>query len=319
MWKYIVRRSLLAVPVLFAVSVISFSIMQLAPGDPAAILMGGEYIAIASQEEIDEIRSALGVDVPPVVQYYNWISGFFVGEIGTSIFTGISVSEMVSERIEATVTIVFFGIFVSILLGLPMGILAGWKMNTWIDRSVMIFAVLGFAIPGFWLALNLIYVMCVKLGWFPVFGFRSMFTDGPIQFLKYSTLPAMTLAVAFMALIARMTRSSLVEVLGEDYIRTARAKGLKETLMLRRHALKPAFMPVITVIGLIFAAAVTGTVVTESVFAIPGMGRLFVKAVGDRDYPVIQGLMMIFATAYVFLNLIIDILYAYLDPRIRYS
>ena len=218
MWKYIVRRSLLAVPVLFAVSIISFSIMQLAPGDPAAILMGGEYIAIASQEEIDEIRSALGVDVPPHIQYLNWISGFFVGEIGTSIFTGISVSTMVSERIEATVTIVFYGIFVSIFLGLPMGILAGWKMNTWIDRSVMIFAVLGFAIPGFWLALNLIYVMCVKLGWFPVFGFRSMFTDGPIQFLKYSTLPAMTLAVAFMALIARMTRSSLVEVLGEDYI-----------------------------------------------------------------------------------------------------
>lgn len=319
MLKYIVRRSLLAIPVLFVVSLMSFSIMQLAPGDPAAILMGGEYIAIASQEEIDEIRSALGVDVPPHIQYLNWISGFFVGEIGTSIFTGISVSTMVSERIEATVTIVFYGIFVSIILGLPMGILAGWKMNTWIDRSVMIFAVLGFAIPGFWLALNLIYVLCVKLGWFPVFGFRSMFTEGPIQFLKYSTLPAMTLAVAFMALIARMTRSSLVEVLGEDYIRTARAKGLKESLMLRRHALKPAFMPVITVIGLIFAAAVTGTVVTESVFAIPGMGRLFVKAVGDRDYPVIQGLMMIFATAYVFLNLIIDILYAYLDPRIRYS
>ena len=319
MLKYIVRRSLLAIPVLFVVSLMSFSIMQLAPGDPAAILMGGEYIAIASQEEIDEIRSALGVDVPPHIQYLNWISGFFVGEIGTSIFTGISVSTMVSERIEATVTIVFYGIFVSIVLGLPMGILAGWKMNTWIDRSVMIFAVLGFAIPGFWLALNLIYVLCVKLGWFPVFGFRSMFTEGPIQFLKYSTLPAMTLAVAFMALIARMTRSSLVEVLGEDYIRTARAKGLKESLMLRRHALKPAFMPVITVIGLIFAAAVTGTVVTESVFAIPGMGRLFVKAVGDRDYPVIQGLMMIFATAYVFLNLIIDILYAYLDPRIRYS
>ena len=156
MLKYIVRRSLLAIPVLFAVSIISFSIMQLAPGDPAAILMGGEYIAIASQEEIDEIRSALGVDVPPHIQYLNWISGFFVGEIGTSIFTGISVSTMVSERIEATVTIVFYGIFVSIILGLPMGILAGWKMNTWIDRSVMIFAVLGFAIPGFWLALNLI-------------------------------------------------------------------------------------------------------------------------------------------------------------------
>ena len=316
MWKYIVRRSLLAAPVLFVVSVISFSIMQLAPGDPAAILMGGEYIAIATEEEIADLRSALGLDV---FQYFNWITGFFVGELGNSIYTGVAVATMVSDRIEATASIVLYGIFVSIMLGLPMGIIAGWKMNTWIDRSVMIFAVFGFAIPGFWLALNLIYFFCVKLGWFPVFGFRSIVTDGPLEFFRYSTLPSLTLAVAFMALIARMTRSSLVEVLGEDYIRTARAKGLKESLMLRRHALKPAFMPVITVIGLIFAAAVTGTVVTESVFAIPGMGRLFVKAVGDRDYPVIQGLMMIFATAYVFLNLIIDILYAYLDPRIRYS
>jgi len=319
MWKYIVRRSLLAVPVLFVVSVISFSIMQLAPGDPAAILMGGEYIAIATEEEIADLRTALGLDVPPLFQYFNWITGFFVGELGNSIYTGVAVATMVSDRIEATASIVLYGIFVSIMLGLPMGIIAGWKMNTWIDRSVMIFAVFGFAIPGFWLALNLIYFFCVKLGWFPVFGFRSIVTDGPLEFLRYSTLPSLTLAVAFMALIARMTRSSLVEVLGEDYIRTARAKGLKESIMLRRHALKPAFMPVLTVIGLIFAAAVTGTVVTESVFAIPGMGRLFVKAVGDRDYPVIQGLMMIFATAYVFLNLIIDILYAYLDPRIRYS
>jgi peptide/nickel transport system permease protein len=319
MWKYIVRRSLLAVPVLFVVSVISFSIMQLAPGDPAAILMGGEYIAIATAEEIADLRTALGLDVPPIQQYFNWITGFFVGELGNSIYTGVAVATMVSDRIEATASIVLYGIFVSIMLGLPMGIIAGWKMNTWIDRSVMIFAVFGFAIPGFWLALNLIYFFCVKLGWFPVFGFRSLVTDGPLEFLRYSTLPSLTLAVAFMALIARMTRSSLVEILGEDYIRTARAKGLKESVLLRRHALKPAFMPVLTVIGLIFAAAVTGTVVTESVFAIPGMGRLFVKAVGDRDYPVIQGLMMIFATAYVFLNLIIDILYAYLDPRIRYS
>ena len=252
MWKYIVRRSLLAVPVLFAVSIISFSIMQLAPGDPAAILMGGEYIAIASQEEIDEIRSALGVDVPPHIQYLNWISGFFVGEIGTSIFTGISVSTMVSERIEATVTIVFYGIFVSIFLGLPMGILAGWKMNTWIDRSVMVFAVLGFAIPGFWLAFNLIFLFSLKLGWFPVFGFRSLITDGPIEFLRYITLPGITLGVAFMALIARMTRSSLVEVLSEDYIRTARAKGLSERIVLIRHALRAASMPVVTVIGLVF-------------------------------------------------------------------
>ena len=200
-----------------------------------------------------------------------------------------------------------------------MGVLAGWKMNTWIDRSVMVFAVLGFAIPGFWLAFNLIFLFSLKLGWFPVFGFRSLITDGPIEFLRYITLPGITLGVAFMALIARMTRSSLVEVLSEDYIRTARAKGLSERIVLIRHALRAASMPVVTVIGLVFAAAVTGTVITESVFAIPGMGRMFVKAVGDRDFPVIQGLMMIFATSYVFVNLGVDILYAYLDPRVRYS
>ena len=235
------------------------------------------------------------------------------------MFTTESVSLLVSQKIEATISTVFSGITIALLFGIPMGVLAGWKMNTWIDRSVMVFAVLGFAIPGFWLAFNLIFLFSLKLGWFPVFGFRSLITDGPIEFLRYITLPGITLGVAFMALIARMTRSSLVEVLSEDYIRTARAKGLSERIVLIRHALRAASMPVVTVIGLVFAAAVTGTVITESVFAIPGMGRMFVKAVGDRDFPVIQGLMMIFATSYVFVNLGVDILYAYLDPRVRYS
>ena len=235
------------------------------------------------------------------------------------MFTTESVSLLVSQKIEATISTVFSGITLALLFGIPMGVLAGWKMNTWIDRSVMVFAVLGFAIPGFWLAFNLIFLFSLKLGWFPVFGFRSLITDGPIEFLRYITLPGITLGVAFMALIARMTRSSLVEVLSEDYIRTARAKGLSERIVLIRHALRAASMPVVTVIGLVFAAAVTGTVITESVFAIPGMGRMFVKAVGDRDFPVIQGLMMIFATSYVFVNLGVDILYAYLDPRVRYS
>ena len=235
------------------------------------------------------------------------------------MFTTESVSLLVSQKIEATISTVFSGITIALVFGIPMGVLAGWKMNTWIDRSVMVFAVLGFAIPGFWLAFNLIFLFSLKLGWFPVFGFRSLITDGPIEFLRYITLPGITLGVAFMALIARMTRSSLVEVLSEDYIRTARAKGLSERIVLIRHALRAASMPIVTVIGLVFAAAVTGTVITESVFAIPGMGRMFVKAVGDRDFPVIQGLMMIFATSYVFVNLLVDILYAYLDPRVRYS
>ena len=319
MGKYIARRTLLVIPVLFIVSVITFSIMQLAPGDPAAIVLGGDYIMYATVEEIEEVRINMGIDRPPIEQYFSWLGGFFVGELGKSLFTTESVSLLVSQKIEATISTVFSGITIALLFGIPMGVLAGWKMNTWIDRSVMVFAVLGFAIPGFWLAFNLIFLFSLKLGWFPVFGFRSLITDGPIEFLRYITLPGITLGVAFMALIARMTRSSLVEVLSEDYIRTARAKGLSERIVLIRHALRAASMPVVTVIGLVFAAAVTGTVITESVFAIPGMGRMFVKAVGDRDFPVIQGLMMIFATSYVFVNLGVDILYAYLDPRVRYS
>ena len=319
MGKYILRRTLLVIPVLFIVSVITFSIMQLAPGDPAAIVLGGDYIMYATAEEIQEVRINMGIDRPPIELYFSWLGGIFVGELGKSLFTTESVSLLVSQKIEATISTVFSGITIALLFGIPMGVLAGWKMNTWIDRSVMVFAVLGFAIPGFWLAFNLIFLFSLKLGWFPVFGFRSLITDGPIEFLRYITLPGITLGVAFMALIARMTRSSLVEVLSEDYIRTARAKGLSERIVLIRHALRAASMPVVTVIGLVFAAAVTGTVITESVFAIPGMGRMFVKAVGDRDFPVIQGLMMIFATSYVFVNLGVDILYAYLDPRVRYS
>jgi peptide/nickel transport system permease protein len=319
MSKYILRRFLLTLPVLLIVSIITFSIMQLAPGDPAAIVLGGDYIMFATAEEIEDVREAMGINKPPIVQYFDWLGGFFVGNLGESLFTTESVSYLVSQKIEATVSTVFSGIFIALLLGLPMGVLAGWKMNTWVDRAVMIFAVLGFAIPGFWLAFNLIFLFSLKLGWFPVFGFRSFFTDGPVEFLRYIALPAITLGVAFMALIARMTRSSLVEVLSEDYIRTARSKGLAERIILTRHALRAASMPIVTVIGLVFAAAVTGTVITETVFAIPGMGRMFVKAVGDRDFPIIQGLMMIFATSYVFLNLAVDILYAFLDPRVRYS
>jgi peptide/nickel transport system permease protein len=203
------------------------------------------------------------------------------------------------------------------VFGLPLGVIAAWKANTAIDRGIMIFAVIGYAMPGFWLAFNLIWLFAVILGWFPVFGVEPFFQD-PVEFLRHMTLPAIAVSTTFIALISRMTRSSMLEVLREDYVRTARAKGLSERVVLVRHALKAASMPVVTVLGLVFAAAITGAVLTEVVFALPGMGRLFVDSVSNRDFPVIQGLMMIFAGSYVFVNLAVDIVYAYIDPRVRY-
>ena len=317
MLPYIMRRVALAIPVFIGVSIITFSIMQLAPGDPAAILLGGDFLQIATEEDIAQARAALGVDRPAIVQYLDWMGGFFRGDLGTSLFTGKSVSELVSTRVEPTVSMILMGIFIAIVFGIPMGIVAAWKANSWIDRVVMIFAVIGFSMPGFWLALNLMWLFSVTLGWTPVFGF-SQFSDDVPQFFRHLILPSISIGLSFMALNARMTRSSMLEVLRDDYIRTARAKGLVERVVLFRHALRAASMPIVTIVGLSFAGAVTGAVLTETVFAIPGMGRLFVGAVGDRDFPVIQGLMMIFAGAYVFVNLAVDIVYAYLDPRVRY-
>ena len=317
MLPYILRRVMLAVPVFLAVSVITFSIMQLAPGDPAAILLGGDFLLIATEEDIQEAREQLGVNRPAVVQYLDWFTGFFRGDMGTSLFTGKSVWELVSPRIEPTFSMILMGIFIAVALGIPLGILAAWKSNTWIDRVVMIFAVVGFAMPGFWLAFNLIWLFSVVLGWFPVFGSVN-FSDSPTQFLRHMTLPAISVGTSLMALNARMTRSSVLEVLKDDFIRTARAKGLVDRVVLFRHAFRAASMPIVTIVGLSFAGAVTGATLTEVVFATPGMGRPFVGSVTDRDFPVIQGLMMIFAGAYVFLNLAVDILCAYLDPRVRY-
>ena len=317
MLPYILRRVVMTIPVFIVVSIITFSIMQLAPGDPAAILLGGDFLQIATEEDIAQARAQLGVDRPAIVQYLDWMGGFFRGDLGTSLFTGKSVSELIAPRVEPTVSMILMGIFLAIMFGIPMGIVAAWKSNTWIDRVVMIFAVIGFSMPGFWLALNLIWLFSVNLGWTPVFGFTDL-SDGVPEFLRHLVLPSISIGVSFMALNARMTRSSMLEVLRDDYIRTARAKGLVESVVLVRHALRAASMPIVTIIGLSFAGAVTGAVLTETVFAIPGMGRLFVGAVGDRDFPVIQGLMMIFAGAYVFVNLAVDILYAFLDPRVRY-
>jgi peptide/nickel transport system permease protein len=311
--RYIVRRLLASVPVLFMVGVIAFVILHVAPGDPAAIIAGD----LATPAEVEAIRRALGMDRPLLVQLGIWIGRLFQGDLGTSVFSGRSVTDLMAPRLEPTIALSVMALLISVSIGIPLGVVAAWKAHTVVDRGVMVFAVLGFSIPVFWLGLNLIWLFSVKLRLLPVLGYQPL-AEGVIPFLRHLALPSVTLGITFAALIARMTRSSVLEVLREDYIRTARAKGLAERVVLVRHALKAASLPIVTVIGLVFAALITGVVVTETVFAIPGLGRLVVDAVVRRDFPIIQGMMIVLATAYVLVNLVVDIAYAYLDPRIRY-
>ena len=313
MGRYIVRRLLASVPVLFMVGVIAFVILHVAPGDPAAIIAGD----LATPAEVEAIRRALGMDRPLLVQLGIWIGRLFQGDLGTSVFSGRSVTDLMAPRLEPTIALSVMALLISVSIGIPLGVVAAWKAHTVVDRGVMVFAVLGFSIPVFWLGLNLIWLFSVKLRLLPVLGYQPL-AEGVIPFLRHLALPSVTLGITFAALIARMTRSSVLEVLREDYIRTARAKGLAERVVLVRHALKAASLPIVTVIGLVFAALITGVVVTETVFAIPGLGRLVVDAVVRRDFPIIQGMMIVLATAYVLVNLVVDIAYAYLDPRIRY-
>jgi peptide/nickel transport system permease protein len=311
--RYIVRRLLASVPVLFMVGVIAFVILHVAPGDPAAIIAGD----LATPAEVEAIRRALGMDRPLLVQLGIWIGRLFQGDLGTSVFSGRSVTDLMAPRLEPTIALSVMALLISVSIGIPLGVVAAWKAHTVVDRGVMVFAVLGFSIPVFWLGLNLIWLFSVKIRLLPVLGYQPL-AEGVIPFLRHLALPSVTLGITFAALIARMTRSSVLEVLREDYIRTARAKGLAERVVLVRHALKAASLPIVTVIGLVFAALITGVVVTETVFAIPGLGRLVVDAVVRRDFPIIQGMMIMLATAYVLVNLVVDIAYAYLDPRIRY-
>ena len=313
MGPYILRRLLASIPVLLLVGIITFSLLHLAPGDPAAIIAGD----LASPEQVAETRRLLGLDKPFLVQVGLWFGRLLQGDLGTSIFSGHTVASLIASRLEPSLSLGLLGILLSVLIGVPLGALAAWKANTWIDRSVMFFVVVGFSVPVFWLGFNLVWLFSVSLQLLPAAQYKPL-SQGVGPWLRHLILPAVTVAIVFAALIARMTRSSMLEVLREDYIRTARAKGLAERVVLVRHALKAASLPIITVIGLIFALMVTGLVVTETVFAIPGVGRLVVDAVIRRDYPVIQGVMMAVAVVYVFINLLVDVMYAYLDPRIRY-
>ncbi len=287
--------------------------LRLTPGDPAAVIAGPS----ATQQDIVEIRDKLGLDRPLPTQFARWVGGMFVGDFGESFFYKRQVSDLIADRIEPTLSLAVVTIVLATLIAVPLGTLAAWKQGSWIDRVVMGFSVLGFSVPVFVVGYLLIGFFSVKLGWFPVQGYQRI-ADGVGGWLHRLVLPAFTLAVIYVALLARMTRTSVLEVLNEDYVRTARAKGLPNVKVLMRHALRNAAVPIVTVIGIGIALLIGGVVVTESVYNIPGLGRLTVDAVLARDYPTVQAVILLFSLAYVLINLAIDLLYTVLDPRIRY-
>jgi peptide/nickel transport system permease protein len=309
----IIRRLLATIPVMGVVALFVFTLLRITPGDPAAII-AGDY---ATTQDIERIRASLGLDRPLPVQMTIWLGQVVRGDLGTSIFSGLPVSTLIKQRIEPTVALTLLTMVLAVLTAVPLGVLAAWKQGSWLDRGVMVFAVSGFSMPVFWLGFLLVYVFSVWLGLLPVQGYTPL-SSGLGPFLRHLVLPSVTLSLVFMALIARMTRASMLGVLKEDYVRTAFAKGLAPGWVLARHALKAASLPIITIIGVGFALLIGGVVVTESVFAVPGIGRLSVEAILRRDYPVIQGVILLVSGAYVLINLVVDLLYVVLDPRIRY-
>jgi peptide/nickel transport system permease protein len=313
MWNYIGRRILATIPVLLTVAVLVFLMLRLTPGDPAAVIAGDA----ATTQDVAEIRAKLGLDRPVVTQFFIWIGRGLQGDFGESFFYKKTVASLIADRIEPTLALATLTIILATLIAVPLGTLAAYRQGSWIDRIVMAISVIGFSVPVFVIGYVLIYVFALQLGWFPVQGYQRL-ADGFGGFLHRLMLPSITLAMVFVALLARMTRTSVLEVLNEDYVRTARAKGLPNLKVLVFHALRNAAVPIVTVIGLGIAVLIGGVVVTESVYNIPGLGRLTVDAVLARDYPTVQAVILLFSFAYVAINLAIDLTYTVLDPRIRY-
>lgn len=313
MFAYIIRRLVATVPVMGVVAIFVFSLLYIAPGDPAAVIAGD----LATAEDIARIHQKLGLDEPFFIRFGHWLWGVLHGDLGISIFTNLPVSQLIGQRLEPTLALTLTTLIVTVIFAIPLGVIAAWKVGTWIDRAVMILAVLGFSLPSFVLAYLLILGFSIKLDLLPVQGYVSI-REGFVPFIQHLILPSIALGLIYGALIARITRASMLEVLSQDYIRTAQAKGLANDQVLIRHALKNAAVPIATVIGIGVALLISGVIVTETVFAIPGIGRLTVDAILRRDYPIIQGVILLFSAAYVLVNLAVDISYTLLDPRVRY-
>jgi peptide/nickel transport system permease protein len=311
--SYILRRLFATLPVMATVAVFVFFLLRFAPGDPAAIIAGDD----ATTESIAAVREKLGLDRPVVEQFLLWLGRLMQGDLGISIFSNMPVTRLIAQRIEPTLALTLSTLFVAVAIAIPIGVIAAWNARRFLDRAVMIFAVLGFALPVFLVGYVLIYVFAVRLGWLPVQGYRPI-GQGLWPFFEGLILPSVALGLTYTALIARITRASMLEVLSQDYIRTAHSKGLAPQRVLLLHALKNASIPIVTVIGIGIALLISGVVITETVFNIPGLGRLTVDAVLKRDYPIVQGLILVFAAVKVLVNLLIDLSYVALDPRIRY-
>ncbi|KLK92522.1 peptide ABC transporter [Microvirga vignae] len=310
---YVLRRLVSTIAVMAMVGIFIFLLLRLAPGDPAAIIAGDT----ATPEMIANIREKLGLNEPLPVQFAHWAHSILSGNLGISIFTGRPVLELISQRLEPTISLAILTMILSVTIGVTFGILAAWRAGGLVDRTLTALATLGFSVPVFVVGFFLIYFFAIRTRWLPVQGYQPI-DHGFGPWLVQLILPTMTLALVYVALIARMTRASMLEVLSEDYMRTAAAKGVSSYSMLFHHALKNAGVPILTVIGLSFAYLISGVVITETVFNIPGVGRLVVDAINNRDYPVIQGVLILASGMYVLINLAVDLAYTLIDPRIRY-
>jgi len=310
---YVVRRLFATVVVMAVVAFVVFLLLYLTPGDPAAILAGDA----ATVDDIRRVREKLGLDRPFLIRFGEWAGALLRGDLGTSIFTNLPVTRLIGQRIEPTVALTLCTLVVAVAVAVPMGVVAAAKVGTWIDRAVMGFTVLGFSVPVFVLAYILIMVFSIELDWLPVQGYRPI-SEGLWEWFRHLILPSLALGTVYIALIARITRASMLDVLSQDYVRTAQAKGLSPEAVLVGHALKNAAVPIMTVVGIGIALLIGGAIVTETVFAIPGIGRLTVDAILRRDYPIIQGVILLFSGAYVLINLAVDLSYMFFDPRIRF-
>lgn len=315
MFAYVIRRILSMIPSLFLASVIVFSFIHFIPGDPAAVMLGD----MATPEQVQQLREALGLDKPVYVQYVKWLSGVLRGDLGTSIFFHQPVTRVIASRAETSIFIALISMALIILIGVPVGVLSAVKYNSWLDQSLSSLSMFFASVPTFWLGLNLMFIFAVMLRWFPSSGFPSIIESGNWGNLRYLILPCLTLAAPNSALIIRLTRSSMLDVIREDHVRTARAKGLPEWKIILKHVFRNALISIVSALGFTFVALVSGTVVTETVFSLPGIGRLVVESILRRDYPVIQGIILVIVLLYMSINLLVDLSYAFLDPRIKYS
>ena len=313
MLAYIIRRLIATIPVMLLVAVIVFLLVHLAPGDPASVIAGDN----ATSDQIAAIRAALGLDEPLWVQFAIWIGNVLRGDLGTSLFWNQPVSALILQRAEPTISLAATTLLLAVTIAITLGVLAAWKAGTGLDRAVMGLAVTGFSVPVFVVGYLLVFVFAIQLRWLPVQGYRPI-AEGLWPWFERLILPSVALGLAYVALIARITRTTMLEVLAEDYVRTAEAKGVATRPILLRHALKNAAVPIVTIIGIGVALLIGGVVITETVFNIPGIGRLVVDAIARRDYPIIQGVILVFSAVYVLINLAVDISYTFFDPRVRY-